>query len=278
MKRRARSIQQRYKRLVLRQSIRAGLAIVGVLIVSLLLVSLLSRIATAPRQTDQQQIQQAEEKPEPEEKVAKKAPETPKPATNQPPEQSSSSGTNAASLTVVVNKQHPLSPINYVPANLVGIGNGQVARPEAAQALTSLLSAAQKSGRPMYALSGYRSYATQSALYSSYVRSDGQAAADTYSARPGHSEHQTGLAIDVGNGTCNLDTCFGSTTAGKWLAANAYRYGFVIRYPSGKTSITGYQYEPWHLRYVGTGVSKDMHIKGITTLEEYFGVSGGTSY
>ena len=251
----------------------------GVLCASILLVALLSRRAVAPRQTDQQQIQQAQEEPKPEDKAPEKPAETPEPETNQTPQQSSgSTGTSAASLTVVVNKQHALSPINYVPANLVSVGNGQLARTEAAQALTSLLSAAQKAGKPMYALSGYRSYNTQTSLYNSYVQSDGQAAADTYSARPGYSEHQTGLAIDVGNGTCNLDICFGNTAAGKWLAANAYSYGFIIRYPSGKTSVTGYQYEPWHLRYVGTSVSKDMHAKGTTTLEEYFGITGGTSY
>lgn len=253
--------------------------VLGVLLTSVLLVALLSRHAVAPKQTSEQQIQQTEDTSEAKEETTEKPTETKQPETKQiPPQSSSSTGSTASSLTVVVNKRHPLSPPDYVPANLVGIGNGQVARAEAAQALTSLLAAAQKAGRPMYALSGYRSYGTQSALYNSYVQSDGQAAADTYSARPGHSEHQTGLAIDVGNGTCNLEICFGTTATGKWLAANAHSYGFVIRYPNGKTGITGYQYEPWHLRYIGTSVSKDMHTKGIATLEEYFGITGGTSY
>jgi LAS superfamily LD-carboxypeptidase LdcB len=279
MKRRSKSLKQRYKRLVSRRPTRIALIVLGVLLTSVLLVALLSRHAVAPKQTTEQQIQPAEDTSEQKEETTEKPAETKQPETKQtPPQSSSSTGSTASSLTVVVNKQHPLSPPDYVPANLVGIGNGQFARAEAAQALTSLLAAAQKAGRPMYALSGYRSYSTQAALYNSYVQSDGQAAADTYSARPGHSEHQTGLAIDVGNGTCNLEICFGATAAGKWLAANAHSYGFVIRYPNGKTSTTGYQYEPWHLRYIGTSVSKDMHTKGIATLEEYFGITGGTSY
>lgn len=188
------------------------------------------------------------------------------------------STTEPSSIWVVVNKQHSLNPISYTPTDLVGIGNGQLARSDTATALSSLFAAAKANGTPIYSLSGYRSYATQSGLYNSYVQSDGQAAADTYSARPGYSEHQTGLAADVGTGTCDLNVCFGSTDAGKWIAANAYTYGFIVRYPADKTTITGYQYEPWHLRYVGVQLATQMHDKGIATLEEYFGVSGGAAY
>lgn len=220
---------------------------------------------------------------EPEEPAEEKQPEPPKEPTPTPPQPQPQTPTatpagSADSIRVVVNKKHPLSPLDYAPADLVGVGGGQYARQTAAAALTSLFNGASAAGNPMHALSGYRSYATQTAVYNNYVRTDGQAVADTYSARPGHSEHQTGLAIDVGNGTCNLQICFGNTAAGKWLAANAHKYGFVIRYPNGKTAITGYQYEPWHLRYVGTDVATDMKAKGVVTLEEYFGVSGGTSY
>ncbi len=182
------------------------------------------------------------------------------------------------SLWVVVNKQHPLQPIAYAPSDLVGAGNGQVLRSTPAAALSSLLQASASDGNPMSVLSGYRSYATQSALYNNYVRTDGQASADTYSARPGHSEHQTGLAVDVGNGTCNLLACFGDTAAGKWLANNAHTYGFIIRYPSGQSRTTGYQYEPWHLRYVGTSLANEMRKQKTLTLEEFFGISGGTNY
>lgn len=97
-------------------------------------------------------------------------------------------------------------------------------------------------------LSGYRSYDTQVSLYNDYVARDGQELADTYSARPGHSEHQSGLCFDVGN----IDNDYGSTTAGQWLEKNCASYGFIIRFPQGKEAITGYQYEPWHIRYVGT--------------------------
>lgn len=218
-----------------------------------------------------------------EEPMEEKQPEPPKesePAPVQPQSQTPATtpAGSADSIRVVVNKKHALSPLDYAPTDLVSVGGGQYARKAAASALTSLFNDANAGGNPMHVLSGYRSYTTQTSVYNNYVRIDGQTVADTYSARPGYSEHQTGLAIDVGNGTCNLDTCFGNTAAGKWLAANAHRYGFIIRYPSGKTAVTGYQYEPWHLRYVGTDVSADMKAKGVTTLEEYFGVSGGTSY
>lgn len=188
------------------------------------------------------------------------------------------STSDPSSPWVVVNKQHPLQPLSYAPSDLVGVGSGQLMRSEAASALSTLLQASAQAGQSMSALSGYRSYATQSAVYNNYVRTDGQASADTYSARPGHSEHQTGLAVDVGNGTCNLYACFGNTAAGQWLAANAHLYGFIIRYPDGKTAITGYQYEPWHLRYVGVDLATEMQSKKISTLEEFFGITGGTVY
>ena len=106
---------------------------------------------------------------------------------------------------------------------------------------------------------------------------DGQALADTYSARPGHSEHQTGLAVDVGaisNPSCDLETCFGETIEGKWVAANAQNYGFIIRYPNGKDAITGYQYEPWHLRYVGIDAAVAIYNSGLT-MDQYYGIEGG---
>jgi D-alanyl-D-alanine carboxypeptidase len=123
----------------------------------------------------------------------------------------------------------------------------------------------------LYARSGYRSYRTQTDLYNSYVSNHGQSEADTFSAKPGQSEHQSGLAIDI---TCEamnfqLDDTFFDTEEGKWVAENAHRFGFIIRYPKGKESITGYQYEPWHLRYVGKTLAEEIYESQLT-MEEYF--------
>jgi D-alanyl-D-alanine carboxypeptidase len=116
--------------------------------------------------------------------------------------------------------------------------------------------------------SGFRSYAYQQNLYNRYVARDGKAEADRYSARPGHSEHQTGLAMDVNS----VGQSFAYTSEGKWLAAHAHEYGFIIRYPKGKEDITGYMYEPWHIRYVGVEIAKEITEAGIT-FEEYMGVA-----
>jgi len=177
-----------------------------------------------------------------------------------------------ASPWVVVNKQRPL-PSNYVPADLTPSG----LRTEADSHLKSLLTSAQNNGYPMRIISAYRSYAQQTATYNGYVASDGRAKADTYSARPGHSEHQTGWTADLGNGVCDLEICFGNTPAGKWLATNAHNYGFIIRYPEGKESITGYQYEPWHVRYVGVDLANQIYKSG-QTLEQFFGLPPAPNY
>ena len=124
-------------------------------------------------------------------------------------------------------------------------------------------------GLNLWIASGYRSYATQKRLYNNYVSSDGKEAADTYSARPGYSEHQTGLAFDLNS----VEESFANTDEGKWVKDNCYRYGLIIRYPKGKESITGYIYEPWHLRYVGVKLATKLYNDGDwITLEEYFGV------
>jgi D-alanyl-D-alanine carboxypeptidase len=179
----------------------------------------------------------------------------------------------AGSITVVVNKKHKL-PSDYVP-ELTEVTGGQL-RPEAAQAMTSLLFKANEVGVPMKIISSYRSYSTQVSTYNKWVAQSGQAQADTFSARSGHSEHQTGLAVDLGmpDGTCNLEICFGSTAQGLWLDANAPNYGFVIRYDEDKEPITGYQYEPWHVRYVGVETAKAIVSSG-QTLDEYYGIEAG---
>lgn len=176
----------------------------------------------------------------------------------------------AASIWVVANKSRPLSPIDYAPNDLVDTGNGQLMRQEAAAALQEMIKAAAADGLSIQPLSGYRSYQTQQTVYSREVATYGQAVADTQSAKPGHSEHQTGLSMDVGGGGCGIEDCFGNTTEGKWVAANAYTYGFIIRYPEGKQSITGYRYEPWHVRYVGKELATEMKRANIATLEEFF--------
>lgn len=188
------------------------------------------------------------------------------------------STTDPASIWVIVNKQHPLNPLTYAPTDLVAVGNGQYMRAEAATALGSLLTAAKAAGYIVTPESGYRSYNTQVAVYASEVKAYGQAYADTESARPGYSEHQTGWAVDLGTNGCNIQDCFSNTSGGKWVIANAYRYGFILRYPPNLTDITGYRNEAWHFRYIGTYLSEEMHQQGIATLEQFFGVSGGTVY
>ena len=158
---------------------------------------------------------------------------------------------------LLVNKTYHLAS-NYNP----GINK------EAYQALLRLQNDASALGYSLPLLSGFRSYQDQNYLYNSYVRKDGEAKANTYSAKPGQSEHQTGLAFDVGVISDN----FGNTPSGKWLAENAHRYGFIIRYLKGKESITGYKYEPWHIRYINEKVATEIYNQGIT-LEEYLGVA-----
>jgi D-alanyl-D-alanine carboxypeptidase len=130
-----------------------------------------------------------------------------------------------------------------------------------------LQNAAAQQGLNIWLSSGFRSYDYQAQIYNNYVARDGQAAADTYSARAGYSEHQTGLAIDVNQ----IDDSFAGTPEAIWLENHCHEYGFILRYPQGKQSITGYQYESWHIRYVGTDMSYPIHASGLT-LEEYFGI------
>ena len=182
-----------------------------------------------------------------------------------------------ASMWTVVNKTRPLNPKDYAPSDLVSIG-GQQIRKEAASALTKLIADAKTAGLNISPLSGYRSYQTQVSVYNKEVATYGQATADTESARPGTSEHQTGWAVDVGGGGCGIEDCFGTTAEGKWLATNAYKYGFIIRYTSQKQQITGYRAEPWHIRYIGTELSNEMKKQGVTTLEEFFGLPAAPDY
>ncbi len=132
----------------------------------------------------------------------------------------------------------------------------------------ALSAAAAKEGLNIYLSSGFRSYDYQSRIYNNYVNLYGQEKADTFSARPGHSEHQTGLAIDVNT----ITDSFADTPEAAWLAAHAHEYGFIIRYPKGKEQITGYKYEPWHIRYLGVETATAVYESGLT-LEEYLGIT-----
>ncbi len=185
------------------------------------------------------------------------------------------------SLWVITNKQRPL-PQTFEPADLTepaGVPNPahHQLRAQAATALSALAADATNNGLPLSVVSGYRSFATQQQLYSAYVARDGQTLADTYSARPGHSEHQTGWAVDLtGDGTCTLDTCFADTATGAWLAQNAARFGFVIRYPDGQDSVTGFMFEPWHLRFVGVELAET--IPSGMPLETFFALPSAPAY
>jgi LAS superfamily LD-carboxypeptidase LdcB len=147
-----------------------------------------------------------------------------------------------------------------------GFGDGLTAETSAAFAAMKAEAASQ--GHNLYIASGFRSFGTQTSIYNRYVSNDGVALADTYSARPGHSEHQTGLTFDLNT----ITQQFGSTPAGLWVAENAHRFGFIIRYPPGKEAITGYVWEPWHMRFLGTDVATKVHSSGLT-LEEYLGIT-----
>jgi D-alanyl-D-alanine carboxypeptidase len=188
---------------------------------------------------------------------------------------------SASSLQVVVNKHRQLNPAGYVPGQLVRIQAERLQAP-AADAYKQLAKAAKAAGVNIMPISGYRSFSEQASLYDSYVRQYGQATADTLAARPGFSEHQTGLAMDIGNasGTCALQACFATTPAGQWVAQHGWEHGFIIRYPAGAGATTGYTYEPWHLRYVGRAIAEEMHADPIQfpTLENYFGLEAAPGY
>lgn len=186
--------------------------------------------------------------------------------------------TDPTSIWVIANKQRPLVPTDYAPTDLVNVGGGQRLRAEAATKLSELIAGAKAAGLKINPLSAYRSYQTQVSVYNSEVRAYGQAVADSESARPGYSEHQTGLAIDVGGGGCGVEDCFGDTEEGKWVAANAHKYGFIIRYVPGKEAITGYRPEPWHIRYVGVELAAEMKKQGVQTLEEFFDLPAAPNY
>lgn len=162
---------------------------------------------------------------------------------------------------MIANKTYTL-PRNYNPGT----------KPDAYDAFLEMQSAAEADGISLFIVSGFRSYDDQAAIYARYADSDGEELADTYSSRPGHSDHQTGYTFDLNS----LDESFAYTPEGIWLAENCAEYGFIIRYPEGKDAYTGYTYEPWHVRYVGTEKAEAITASGLS-LEEYYGISSDYS-
>ena len=196
----------------------------------------------------------------------------------------------ASSIWVVVNKQRQISPLKYQPENLVfpnfprpKIQNpfGLQLRSEAALATEEMAAAMKAAGKGTLILnSGFRTYKTQQALYDRTKQTRGLAVAEKLSARPGHSEHQLGLAADfsVRGEDCVIMVCFGKTPGGIWLAENAHEYGFILRYPKGYKAITGFQYEPWHFRYVGIELATEMNTKDVKTLEQFWELDSAPDY
>lgn len=185
-----------------------------------------------------------------------------------------------ASPWVVVNKALPLVPADWAPTDLVVVEGYQV-RPAVAEPLAQLLAAAAADGVALPVHSAYRSAAYQEGVHADWAARVGQARADEVSARPGHSEHQTGLAVDLGSSTrpeCDFQDCFAETDEGRWLAARAGEFGFLVRYTAENQAVTGYAPEGWHLRWVGTDLVTEMERRGTTTLEELFGLPGGPAY
>ncbi|MBR1417327.1 MAG: D-alanyl-D-alanine carboxypeptidase family protein [Bacilli bacterium] len=171
---------------------------------------------------------------------------------------------------LVVNKTYAL-PSTYAP----GLNSDVESK-----AKVMFDAANKEEGFNIYIVSGFRSYDTQKRLYNNYAARDGASSADVYSARPGHSEHQSGLAFDVcHNGYGCINSTFDNTPPAKWLAKNAYKYGFILRFPKNKTNETGYQYESWHFRYVGVELATKLYNDGNwISLEDYFGITSEYDY
>lgn len=212
------------------------------------------------------------------------------PTTSQPAEfnKTKYSTTEPSSIWFIANKHFAL-PLDYEPSDLTVLNvplrlnaseMQMKIRKVAATDLSQLFADAKTAGLQLQFGSGYRSAAYQKVLYDGYVASMGKAEADRSSARPGYSEHQTGLALDFTriDGKCHLEECFTDTPEGKWLAENAYKYGFILRYPKDREPVTGYMFEPWHYRYVGKELAAEMHSSAVLTLEAFFGTGPAPDY
>lgn len=217
-----------------------------------------SQETTAP-ETPSPETTTPDTEPEPEPETDPPASSTPAPA----PEYSGShkmeviDGITYFDGVMIANKTYTL-PASYNPG----------VQPEAMDAFYDMQAAAAADGISLWILSSFRSYEDQDVIYNRYVAQDGRDAADTYSSRPGHSDHQTGYTFDLNS----LEQDFQYDPAGQWLDKNCYKYGFIIRYPKGKESSTGYMYEPWHVRYIGVDLATKVTQSGLS-LEEYFGIT-----
>ena len=212
------------------------------------------------------------------------APDPPTPTAPAPAPAPSPGGIDdPGSISIVVNKQRPLNPQRWAPGDLaypeIPNANGQPLRYEAAVALERMYAEASAAGVPFALVSGFRSFDLQTTLFNNYAANYGVQSAETFSARPGYSEHQTGLAADISECLgCPLSEAFESTPQGQWARANAYRFGYILRYDRGLQPIVGYMYEPWHFRYVGVQLATEMRDRGIATLEEYYGLPPAATY
>jgi D-alanyl-D-alanine carboxypeptidase len=214
----------------------------------------------------------------------------PSPSPSAPPEPEPPAFDKAAlsiddpnSIWVVVDKLRPLNPLDYVPPDLVSaaVPGSAPLRAEAARAMEAMFTAASaEAGLVLSVQNAYRSYATQVSLHNRLVGQLGRDRARAQSAVPGHSEHQTGLTADVmaASGVCSIQACFAETPEGVWLAQNAARFGYHLRYPAGKTDVTGYIFEPWHYRYIGVELAAELARSGVLTLEEFFGLPAAPDY
>ncbi|MCC3373657.1 M15 family metallopeptidase [Cohnella sp. REN36] len=199
------------------------------------------------------------------------------PASPSKPPLSSDDPASDPSIRILVNKMRSLDA-DYAPDDLVRVDvptvlkNEEVnqLRKEAADALKALFAGAEIAGFKLYARSGYRSYQTQTALFAGYVKNHGEKEANRFSAKAGQSEHQTGLAMDITSDSVSLQLSedFDDTQEGQWVREHAPEYGFIIRYPKDKEDVTGYMYEPWHLRYLGAKLATDVARSGLT-YDEY---------
>jgi D-alanyl-D-alanine carboxypeptidase len=179
---------------------------------------------------------------------------SPSPASAAAFDRAAHSTTDPSSIWVIVNKTHPAAP------------------------LEALLADSDREGLGFKIASAFRSFDYQESVHAATVSARGRAEADRVSARAGFSEHQTGLAVDLTtpvDPACDFDACFAGTPGGRWLPANAWRYGFVVRYQPDTVAVTGYSPEPWHLRYVGRALAAELRRTDVATLEEFFGVHGG---
>lgn len=217
--------------------------------------------------------------PSPSSEVISNSPEpsvTPSPAVTPEPSEEPADVTSDDSITRIVNQSHPIDP-SFVPADLVvpdvAMNNTQMIRQEASQPLKDLFDAASEAGYSLYLISGYRSYEEQVSLYYTYLERSGEDYTNRIDSHPGASEHQIGLAADIGtqDHACELNSCFADTGASQWLAENAWKYGWILRYPDGKEQITGIMYSPWNYRYVGTEAAQKIHESGLT-MEEFYGL------